>query len=575
MKPFKDEKQEKMKNRFSFKTFINHPKGLFWYYILINMVPSFYFFFHTPTNFIGKIITLLFPLGVYLLLFSLVKNTGKWQIFFFPILFIHAFQIVLFYLYGEGAIASDMFLNVVTTNSSEIGELLGALLPSIVIVCCLYIPPLILGGRQWKKKIYPPHKFRIKTLISALVLLLLSGLLSFFATNNNGKEYTFYNNVYPINAYYNLGFAIQKDHKIKSLPETTQHFSFRATRTATDTMRTIIVLVIGETSRADHWGLYGYSRKTTPQLKKEKNLIFYRDAITQANVTHKSVAIILSSVGAKDYDKIYRQKSIFEAFNEVGFTTAFLSNQPESNFILFFGKEANIYKMIRQPEANSGNYDGKLLPEMRKVIQNHSGNLFIVLHTYGSHFNYRDRYPGSFRKYTPDSVSNVTASQKTKLVNAYDNSILYTDDVLSRAINILKHTHSSAALLYSSDHGEDLFDDKRGKFLHSSPYPTYYQLRIPMFLWFSKQYKEKHVQEYLTAYQNKDKAITTNSIFPTLLDLAEIKSPYQKENISLINPGPDNKVRLYLNDHDEAVPFQKMNLKKEDFILLKKNHIKY
>ncbi|HLR36458.1 MAG TPA: sulfatase-like hydrolase/transferase [Chitinophagaceae bacterium] len=550
-------------------------KLLFWYFIILNMIPNLYFLFHQPTHILGKLALILFPLGLFLLIFSVVKNIGKWQILLFPLLFLHAFQIVLFYLFGGGVIASDMFLNLVTTNSSEVDELLGALMPAIVIVCILYIPPVILGISAWRKKSHLSTPYRKKLILFALIALLLGSTFSGFATNNNGRSFSIIDNVYPINALYNLGFAIHKNNKIQSLPTTTKDFSFQATRSIKDSGRQIIVLVIGETSRADNWGLYGYNRKTTPRLAEAKNLILFKDALTQANVTHKSVAIILSSVGAKNFNNIFKRKGIFAAFDEVGFKTAYLSNQTESSFIEFFGKEADIYKAIRDPESPENNYDEQLLPILQQVIQQNHGNLFIILHTYGSHFNYTDRYPKAFRKFTPDTITNVTPEQKTQMVNAYDNSILYTDYILSKTIQILQSSHASTAMLYTSDHGEDIFDDERKNFLHSSPYPTYYQLRIPLFLWFSDKYKTNHPSIYQSAEQNKSRPVSTNSIFHTLLNIAEIKTTYYNPRLSLTSPQLKNEVRFYLNDHDKAIPFQKMNLKEEDFNQLKKNHIKY
>src|SRR5699024_7863589 len=136
-------------------------------------------------------------------------------------------------------------------------------------------------------------------------------------------------------------------------------------------------------------------------------------------------------------------------------------------------------------------------------------------------------------------------------------------------------SHASTAMLYTSDHGEDIFDDERKNFLHSSPYPTYYQLRIPLFLWFSDKYKTNHPSIYQSAEQNKSRPVSTNSIFHTLLNIAEIKTTYYRHRLSLTSPQLKNEVRFYLNDHDKAIPFQKMNLKEEDFNQLKKNHIKY
>ena len=115
--------------------------------------------------------------------------------------------------------------------------------------------------------------------------------------------------------------------------------------------------------------------------------------------------------------------------------------------------------------------------------------MFIVLHTYGSHFNYHERYPAEFRIYTPDKAEGIRQSYKKELRNAYDNSIRYTDYVLGEIVDMLKKKEVCASMLYLSDHGEDIFDDARARYLHASPIPTYYQLHIPYIIWFSDDYR--------------------------------------------------------------------------------------
>ncbi len=561
-----------------FKQIISNPKLLFIYCIIVNMVPSIYFIFSQPLNSIGKIVLISFALGLYALLYSIAKNTGRLAIFLFPLFFLHAFQIVLFYLYGQDVIASDMFLNVATTNPNEAGELLGALLPAIVTVVLLYVPPTILAIRQWKQKRLLVASFRKTARIFGAAFLAISFIGSFFSYDTNTERFTYYEDVYPVNALYNLGYAIHKANKIGDYPQTSKDFSFEATRATNLADRQIIILVIGETSRADSWQLFGYKRPTNPLLSQENNLITFPDAITQSNATHKSVPIIMSSVGAKNFKAIYTRKGIFEAFKEAGFTTICLSNQAENHsFIEYFYKESDVYKNIRKTAKQKGkiSYDAALVPLLKEEINQHQGDLFIILHSYGSHFNYKDRYPADFGEFKPDNVTNVSADQKQLLINAYDNSIRYTDYFLDSVISTLKQQDAASFLMYSADHGEDLFDDSRGKFLHASPTPTYYQLHIPMLTWFSNTYKADFPDSYLNALENRRKPVATNAVFHTLLDAAHISSPYLNKNLSLLSDQFKIQTRLYLNDHDKAVPFDKMNLKPEDFKLLNKNKIRY
>lgn len=560
--------------------FINNPIALFWFYVVVNMAPTIFFAFTQPVNIIGKLVVIIFPLGLYMLIFSTVKNTGFLQILFFPLLFLHAFQIVLFYLFGEDVIAVDMFLNVATTNTSEINELLGSLIPSILLVCALYIPPTVFAILQWKRKNFLNATFRKRKAIPALILLLASLAFSFASENTNTNTFAFNQDVYPVNAVHNLGFAVNKWDKVKRYPLTSANFSYKATKdTVASKERQIYLLIVGETSRADNWSLYGYDRETNPALKKQENLVVFEDALTQSNTTHKSVSIILSDAEAENYNLIYQRKGIIHAFKEAGFKTICLSNQAEnSSFIEYFTKEADIYQTIRKTHSGTGmtenHYDEELITLMEEKIAENDGDLFILLHTYGSHFNYMERYPQTFQKFMPDAVAGVSKSEKEHLVNAYDNSILYTDHFLSGTIDALKKTNASVAMLYTSDHGEDLFDDERGRFLHASPSPTYYQLRIPIIMWFSDTYKREFPEKVRMANINKSKPITTSAVFHTMINASTIDTPYLEEDLSLVNPDFAIRERMYLNDHDIAVPYIKMNLKKEDFKMLKKNNIK-
>ena len=557
----------------------HNAKALFCIYLFVNMVPTLYFTLYQPLNLLGKATVFFFPLSMYLLVFSLFKNIGRTQVLLFPVLFIYAFQIVLFYLFGEDVIAVDMYLNVATTNATEITELLGSLLPSIAFVCLLYIPTLVWAILQWRRKIYLTKVFRQRALNIGILLAVASFLMAMGAQNKNRESFAFTIDVYPVNAYYNLNFAVNKWKKVQAYPNTSKGFTFQATKAHTTSTREIVVLVVGETGRAHNWSMYGYERPTNPLLSQQENLILYQDVLTQSNTTHKSVSMILSDVNAANYRDIYHRKGIAQAFKEAGFTTVCLSNQSENNsFIEYFTKEADIYKTIRTTDSKTrltvNQPDEELIPLMQEVIEQTTGNLFIILHSYGSHFNYKERYPKAYRQFTPDNLTAVSRRQKEQLVNTYDNSILYTDYFLSSTLDALQKVEASTMMLYTSDHGEDLFDDDRALFLHSSPTPSYYQLHIPFFLWFSKTYIEAHPTEYQLAKGRAREPISTHVIFHTLLDAIGIESPYLKTEYSLVHPTFKVVPRLYLNDHDLAVPYQKMNLKTEDFEQIEKLNLK-
>jgi len=554
--------------------FIGSPIKIFLFFVIVNLLPSIGLIFTEPFTIWGKIILILFPLGIYFVVFTLLKNIGLIQLLLIPLLIIHAFQIVVFYLFGEGVIAVDMFLNVVTTNVSEAGEVLESVLASVIFVVIIYIPTIITAVLAYKKKVYLHKKLRLKIFIAGLTLLLTSFLLCFVAENKNTGRFTLHEDVYPADVAYNLNFAVQKWKHSNRYPETSKNFTFDAQRKENAQEREIYVLVIGETSRAENWSLYGYERNTTPKLKKDSNLIFFRDAITQSNTTHKSVSIMLTPASAEDYGSIYGQKSIIEAFRETGFTTAFISNQSANRtFTDYFAQEADYVKYFRYFNEKTNNLDEAILPVFRHCIDSIKGNLFIVLHTYGSHFNYKERYPKEYSIFTPDNVMEISRANKDILVNAYDNTILYTDNFLHTVIKILEESNSCSSMFFTSDHGEDILDDERQRFLHASPNPTFYQLRIPMLMWFSSAYKDNYPKIFENTDNNKDKPVATNSVFHTLLDVAHIETDYLDTKLSLVSPDFQIAKRMYLSDHDNPISYYNAGLKDEDKDMIRKRNM--
>ncbi|WP_353134796.1 phosphoethanolamine transferase, partial [Pseudopedobacter sp.] len=231
----------------------------------------------------------------------------------------------------------------------------------------------------------------------------------------------------------------------------------------------------------------------------------------------------------------FKEKTILDAFQEAGFYTAWISNQNAQQPIIKRLKEVADYSYFSKSEIdNNSPYDTDLIPNIKQALQNRSKRKFIIIHTLGSHFRYSKRYPKSFEKFTPaiakTGYENFDISNKTKFINAYDNSILFTDFFLHSLIKELEKINVISTLMYISDHGENLFDDKNELILHGTESPTKHEYHIPLFMWFSKGYQEKNTEKVNNLINNKDKKATSNSTFYTLLDIANIRyNSYEKE----------------------------------------------
>lgn len=547
-------------------------RSLFFFTILALALPNIGLCLTERMGIMADITNVVLPTAAVWLLMTLNRCPGKMTWALFLLVFFAAFQLVLLYLFGHSIIAVDMFLNLVTTNPDEAFELLDNLIPAVFGVVIVYVPLLVLAVISIRRRDRLERVF-IQKQRHVATTGLAAGLLCLGASYAADDEYRAELDLYPVNVFYNLGLAVERTYATNNYAETSADFRFnaRSTRPAAD--REVYVLVIGETARACSFSLYGYSRPTTPLLQREEGLVAFQKALTQSNTTHKSVPMLLSAVSASDFNDIYGQKGIITAFKEAGFHTAFISNQrPNHSFIDFFGEEADEWTFLRETKGyNPAEGDAAMLPVVRKVLAEGRKKEFIVLHMYGSHFNYRERYGREAAFFKPDDATEAKPANRAELVNAYDNTIRSTDRFLASLAAELAKTGADAALLYTSDHGENIFDDSRRLFLHASPAPSYYELHVPFMVWMSDAYRHKYAQVEQALRANSTKRIATSvSAFHTMLTIAGISTPVRNDTLSAASSLYTVRPCLYLDDHNRAVPLNKILRDKKDFILLRK-----
>lgn len=518
------------------------------YFVLAALVPSFILVFTEGYSFLHVVSALLLPAGFYTLWSVASRRSGAMVLWGLIWLILAAFQLVLLYMFGNSIIAVDMFTNLFTTNPSEAGELLNNILPILAVVCVIYVPLIVLAVIALRRKhtLERPLRRRVAW-IGAAMLVAGCATVQF--------------DVFPFNVLQNIYLSLDELHRVRHYPETSRDFTYDASRTADAPGREIYVMVIGEAARADNWQLYGYGRETNPLLAHKKNLVVYKNVVTQSNATHKSVPMILSSASAMNHDEIYRRKGIVQLYKDMGFRTLVVSCQaPNRGLIQMMTEESDSVIYLNHK------YDGEMLDHLITAIEADTSDLFVVLHSYGSHFNYRERYPDTFSKFTPDNDVSISKQNKQRMVNAYDNSILYTDWFLSSLIDILNESGACTAMFYCADHGEDLFDDHRGRFLHSSPTITYYQAHVACVGWFSDRWRVAYPQAAAAAESNTMAPATTHSVFHTVAQMAAIESPYVDATVSLLSPDFDYAAhRYYLDDHCDAMKYGDMGFIDEDW----------
>lgn len=552
----------------SIKQFFSNINILATVFPVLMIIPNILLDITESMPFLAKFVNILVPLSIYYLLMSARRNVGTTILWLTIFMVMNGFQIVVLYLFGESIIAIDMLINCVTTNSSEAGELLKNLRLPMAISAAIYLPCILWSIYSVVRKLGTSDKLRIvsrKLGLASLAVGIIFTAITMLAHGNYNPA----RHLYPFNVISNIVTALHRTYQSANYHDTSAGFRYNSIDTHSEDADEIYVLVIGETSRAINWELFGYDRPTNPRLSHRNDLITFPRAISQSNTTHKCVPMMLTHTTPLSFDSIMYRKSIIAAFNEAGYRTAVYSNQAKNHsYTQYFSEEADDVKYLE----DDLHYDQNLVKLLKDNLKdNSSKKRFIILHTYGSHFNYNERYPDSLSYFKPDNASQANIKHRNQLLNAYDNAIRYTDRVLDDIISTLESTGAKAVMIYTSDHGEDIFDDERERFLHASPVPTYYQLHVPMLVWTSREYDASYPQIRESLTSNKEMYVApSQAVFHTLLEASGIATPYFDAAQSIASPLYKSPKPLYLNDYNEGQPLEESGIKPHDIDMFNK-----
>jgi glucan phosphoethanolaminetransferase (alkaline phosphatase superfamily) len=353
-----------------------------------------------------------------------------------------------------------------------------------------------------------------------------------------------------------------------------ENFSFRAIKYDSLSSRQVYVLIIGESSRYDRWQINGYRRETSPHLMTLQDLLTFGDVVAGAHYTWVSVPQIITRATPENYELQYREKSILGVFQESGFRTFWLSNQSDqdifwSGSIILHGRTADYFTFSPTYSPNlefEDVYDGRLLTVLDSVLQADQRNLFIVMHTMGNHWEYNRRYPAEFNVFKPSTIGETESANmfdREVLTNSYDNSILYADHMIYNVIDLVRRHAEVSAVMFVSDHGEDLFDahGDRPDF-HFRPSPA--TLRVPLFIWTSERYSKVYPDKRMNLEAHVSKKIGTENIFYTLSDLANIRIAGFDSSKSLANGNFRPSEQKYYGDDKRAHHFAALEAKSRE-----------
>jgi glucan phosphoethanolaminetransferase (alkaline phosphatase superfamily) len=195
---------------------------------------------------------------------------------------------------------------------------------------------------------------------------------------------------------------------------------------------------------------------------------------------------------------------------------------------------------------------------MSEVLKKGDKKVLIVLHTLGSHFRYNFRYPPSYEIFKPSlkgsfDYNMISVKNKAMFVNTYDNSIVYTDFFLATTIQKLDSLNAVSALVYVADHGENLFDTPENIVLHGGSKFTKYDLHVPFFVWTSNKYNQLYPEKEENMIENKAKKLTSDNIFYSFLDIADITFPEQDLSKSIASKQLKEDSTRYMIDTNMEV----------------------
>jgi glucan phosphoethanolaminetransferase (alkaline phosphatase superfamily) len=276
----------------------------------------------------------------------------------------------------------------------------------------------------------------------------------------------------------------------------------------------LVVLVIGESLRSDHLGLNGYARHTTPRLAAlGDEVLSFPDVASTANWTHQAVPGIVGAHGA----------SLPHTFAEAGFRTAWLSNQEP----IPYSRKLDVVEHATSSQDTHLRTDVNLLPLFTSFVRQAGPRQFVVLHMIGSHIPYEERYTAASRIYTPTlrdlGVEQPLPQHQQAAINSYDNTVIETDQFLARVIAVLRAEPRPAIVLFTSDHGENLFDDERHLFMHAQSGPTRHDIHVPLLMWMNTPYRAAYPAVAQALRANHLKKISHLSIFPSLLEAGGVQ----------------------------------------------------
>lgn len=307
--------------------------------------------------------------------------------------------------------------------------------------------------------------------------------------------------------------------------------------------RVAAVIMVGETARSANFSLGGYPRETNPRLAAEDGLVYFPQVTACGTSTATSLPCMFSDLGHAGYDgdRARARDNLLDVLRRAGLQVVWLDNNSGCKGICGrIGEQ----RPEREPDPGlcgaDGCYDEILLRDLKRRLDDARGDIVIVLHQRGSHGpGYHLRYPQGFERFTPvcRQVEFDQCSPES-VVNAYDNTLLYTDHVIASAIDLLRvyQDRFDTALLYVSDHGESL--GELGLYLHGLPWAIApkTQKQVPMIAWLSRPLAERFRIDLSCVEARRGLPLSHDNLFHSVLGLLDVTTRARDEALDIFAP---------------------------------------
>lgn len=301
----------------------------------------------------------------------------------------------------------------------------------------------------------------------------------------------------------------------------------------------LTVLVLGETARAANFALDGYARPTNPYLSREP-VFSFTNVHSCGTATAASVPCMFSGFSQENYDpaKAEYTENVLDVLSHAGVKVLWRNNNDGcKNVCKRVSSEDLSHLKLADLCGAEECYDEVLLYRLQAYVDALTGNGVIVLHQKGSHGpGYHLRHPPGFKVFSPEChQANLNDCTPQEVINAYDNTIVYTDFFLEKVIQFLKKNaaHYDTALLYVSDHGESLGENN--VYLHGLPYfvAPDAQKHVPLITWFSKDFIAHNKIDSDCLHQHKDTSYSHENLFHSLLGLMNVKTNVYNDKLDI------------------------------------------